>query len=182
MVFVNTLKSTNNSRTLSPDLSMPKSDAYLLLSFAIAIITGLSAYVTYLLYRLYRQKRPASPEIIESPAALSESQLKSWQSLNILARSVLAGQVSLTETAIRIAALLNFVAPGNSESGDFRVFFEIMEKTAHIPQFDAWIALQTSEKIAYREEMQAIELVSSRDAQIAAQRLVKLSEPYCASA
>lgn len=156
---------------------MPKSEAYLLLAFGITIIVALVSYLAYLLYKI-TQQQPATT--IQTAGILdASSQLRSWQSLNILARTVLEKQVPLTESAIRISALLHAVSPQSKDQADFRVFFQIMEQTAHIPQFDAWIALEPSQKQAYQEEMDSIERTLCDDALKAAQRLVQLSEAQC---
>lgn len=156
---------------------MPESEAYLLLFIAVAIVAGLCAYLGYLLFKIYQQKHQGFEPA--RSADLSKSQLSSWQSLNILARSVIAKQVPLTESAIRISALLYYVAPESKDNAEFQVFFRIMEQTAHIPQFDAWLALDAGEKSAYREEMQTIERNSSQQAEIAARQLAALTAKYC---
>lgn len=85
----------------------------------------------------------------EKEAAKRSSMNKSIQ---VLAQGILDDQVTKTEGAIRIAALMEFLGVGNEIKESFSAFFQLAEATAHIPMLDKWRALPTKEKLRYDNE------------------------------
>lgn len=165
---------------------MSQSQAIVLLIAALLIIAGLLAYLGYLLYKIRssQQETATTRTAAKAQAVQIEPQqlMSTWRSLNILARSILAKQVSLTESSIRISALLNYLSKDHQQSDDLQIFFHITAQTAHIPQFDGWIALESDEKRAFQDEMDSIEHQAEAEAERAARFLVDLSNHHLSTA
>jgi hypothetical protein len=79
------------------------------------------------------------------------------KSIQILAQGVQENQLSKTEAAIRIGALLEFLGVDNNVKEEFSAFFQLAEATAHIPILDKWKSLPTKEKLRYDNERVLVE-------------------------
>jgi type II secretory pathway component PulJ len=79
------------------------------------------------------------------------------KSIQILAKSLREDQLSKTEAAIRISALLEFLGVEDTTKEKYSAFFQLAEATAHIPILEKWKALSTKEKLHYDSEREVLE-------------------------
>jgi hypothetical protein len=119
------------------------------------------AFLAIVAFRLQRQVKKAEAIKRKQEADAEEKQQESRSSMNksiqILAKSVGADQISKTEAAIRIGALLEFLGADESVKEEYSAFFQLAEATAHIPILEKWKALPTKEKVKYDNERSALE-------------------------
>lgn len=79
------------------------------------------------------------------------------RSIQILAQGLVEGQLSKTEAAIRIGALLEFLDVSDAVKEEYSAFFQLAEATAHIPILEKWKALSAKEKLRYDKERDSLE-------------------------
>jgi hypothetical protein len=119
------------------------------------------AFLAIVAFRLQRQVKKAEAIREKQEAEAEEKQQGSRSSMNksiqILAQSVGTDQISKTEAAIRIGALLEFLGVEESVKEEYSAFFQLAEATAHIPILEKWKALSTKEKLKYDNERLALE-------------------------
>ena len=79
------------------------------------------------------------------------------KSIQILAQGVVADQLTLTEGAIRISVLLEFLGVSSEQKESYSAFYQLAEATAHIPILEKWKSLPTKEKLQYDNERLRLE-------------------------
>lgn len=126
-------------------------------SIGVIIIASLSVMA----FRLQKEVRQAEEKQREQQQAYEKQAQEKRDSMNrsiqILAQGVVEGQLSQTEAAIRIGALLEFLDVSDDVKEDYSAFFQLAEATAHIPILEKWKALPTKEKRRYDKEREALE-------------------------
>ncbi|MFT5118649.1 MAG: hypothetical protein ACI9NY_002191, partial [Kiritimatiellia bacterium] len=101
--------------------------------------------------RLQRQVKKSEARKAQQESLQKEQQqaqkLEQRESMNksiqILAKSLASDQLSKTEAAIRIGALLEFLGADDSVKEEYSAFFQLAEASAHIPILEKWKALPT---------------------------------------
>ncbi|GGK77770.1 DUF2489 domain-containing protein [Amphritea balenae] len=146
---------------------------FILIAVNLFIITGLSLYI----WRLLQQQKMKRVQAEEKLQALADEvqQRRSHivESLQVISRAVINGEVPLTEASIRCKVLLDNLDPQLSNDVTYTVFNEVYELTKHIPRLEAWKGLKGPEKIKYLDEMEAIESQYTDAINQAAKALVK---------
>jgi hypothetical protein len=159
---------------------MSNSIAYLLLALASATVIALGAYATHLIIKVIKQNRQI--KALKAEQALkqheSEQQAKEKEnyikhSLAVLGSSLKDKQITLTEASIRIAGLLDFLPLSDYNAEGAMIFFEIRDKTQHIPKLAAFNALAPQEREAYFEEIGKIEACYTQQLPSAIEALMK---------
>jgi Protein of unknown function (DUF2489) len=114
------------------------------------IILILSAIAARLLYKVYRLNKMRQEKLIAQEKANQESQRvhREWlnKSIQLLARGLDNNELSLTEASIRIAGLLDLLGADEKIKTEFSAFYQLKEKTQHIPYLDAWKNLSPAEQ------------------------------------
>lgn len=127
------------------------------IALAILIVVGLSGYAIYLCFKL----RAQTTEREKQEQALSEELAGRREhyrdSVRVISSAIVAGQVGLTEGAIRISMLVSQLELTEQEKGDFQVFFQLTEATSHIPILEEWKNLSKKEKLSYDQEREKLE-------------------------
>lgn len=110
------------------------------------IIAGLSAVAIYLNWRLYQVKKQikAREAEVERQRQLGRQQLN--QSIQIICRALLDGQVEYAEASLRVSKLMDQLSVSGSAREEFVAFDKFAEAISHIPILDAWKQLPKAQK------------------------------------
>lgn len=134
----------------------------------VLILGGVAAY--YLLQvRVLEQKRAQQQEVIEKEVA--EKRQHANVSIQVIAGSLLSEQMSLTEGAIRIRAMLDNLEVEEVVREEFTAFYQLSDATAHIPILGAWKKLDKKQKRAFDNEREALEKTHKEFVEDAAKRI-----------
>lgn len=154
---------------------MPQQYAFLLLAAGTAIIAVLAIIAVRSIRQLQAHRRQQRTDAAAATKRRQHNEQFARESIAILARTALSGQVGLTEASIRITALLEFVGSDDAERQRCDVLYRLTRETGHIPRLDDWRTLAPGERRDYEEQMVDLE-ARHRDAIDTALR--SLSERY----
>lgn len=114
------------------------------------IIAILSVIAFRLVLKVNRQTKLRKEKLIQQEITNQESQRahRDWlnKSIQILAQGLDNNELSLTEASIRISGLLDVLGVDEKIKTDFSAFYQLKEKTQHIPYLDAWKKLSPAEQ------------------------------------
>jgi hypothetical protein len=113
----------------------------------IAVLSGVAIYLVAKVYRLNKLRQLKLKEQEEANLQARKQQ-EEWmnKSIQILAQSLGETDLSLTEASIRIAGLLDTLDVNETVKQEFSAFYQLREKTRHIPYLDAWKNLTAAEQ------------------------------------
>ncbi len=115
--------------------------------FIILLLIAIAAYYCTKLFRLRTRNR----KLLAEQALQSGSKRAGINnSIQIICRSLLAGQVESAEASIRISALMDQLSVPESKRSEFIAFDTMTSAIKHIPVLDAWKALGKEERQQYR--------------------------------
>lgn len=134
-------------------------------SLGVVLIAALGFYALYLWRRVWAQQRAQRQ-------AEHERRERLGSDLQILAGSLLDGQLPLIEGAIRIKVLLDNYDSGLSQDGRCQVFHLLFEATAQVPTHAAWKALDKTERRQHEKHFNELELQHKAAARMAARWLL----------
>ncbi len=129
---------------------MTTTTVLILAGIGLAIIAGLAAYA-FTLSREVRRRRAFSE------AETQKAQDNCLENLEMVASSLLQGQVEVTEAAWRCKVLLEILDPRLMERETFRPFGEVHERTRHLHTHDARQSLTPKERFKEDRERLAVE-------------------------
>lgn len=116
----------------------------------LVIILGLTVIAARLLLKLRAQtkKRTAALASIDEANQKAQVEQRAWmnKSIQILAQALGKEDLSLTEASIRICGLLDALNVNEEIKTEFSAFYQLREKTQHIPYLEAWKALSDAEQ------------------------------------
>jgi len=122
----------------------------ILIILGASIILVLAVIAGRLVFRVYQQKKERAVKLQALEAANRKAQVEHRQWLNksiqILAQAVDNNELTLTEASIRISGLLDALAVSTEVKTEFSAFYQLREKTSHIPYLDAWKNLSNAEQ------------------------------------
>ncbi len=128
------------------------------------IILPLASYAAVLLLRLRRVSKAAGGADSQPVEAVgefvppsAESRLGARESIRVLARCYLDGQVGGSELCLRLAVLLDQPSLDERLREQGAVFIRVAAELAEVPTHQAWKALSRSERQAYRKQMEQLE-------------------------
>ncbi len=78
-------------------------------------------------------------------------------SIQVLAQGLLEEQLTITEGCIRISVLLSYFPDADDYKSEFIAFYQVANKTAHIPILDDWKKLSAKRRLAYDKERLSVE-------------------------
>ena len=114
------------------------------------IILVLAVIAGRLVYKVYLQKKDHELKLQALEAANQEAQTeqRKWvnKSIQILAQAVHKDELTLTEASIRISGLLDSLDVHADVKTEFSAFYQLREKTSHIPYLEAWQSLSNAEQ------------------------------------
>ncbi|WP_020405513.1 DUF2489 domain-containing protein [Hahella ganghwensis] len=105
----------------------------------IIIIAGIAA-ILWLVWFIRRQQRTLTHHKQQEESQLARFQKRrnhAVESIQVIARAMLAGQCELSEGCIRVKVLLDSVAPELHDDERFRVFNHLYSLIEHMPTHDA---------------------------------------------
>ncbi|MEZ0123066.1 MAG: DUF2489 domain-containing protein [Candidatus Reddybacter sp.] len=128
-----------------------------LIVIAVLIVVALAGYALHLHQKLERldAEREAARLVFEQQ--LKDKAAETRKSIIILAKGLVADELSITECCLRISWLLTQINPEARESEAYSVFYQVAEATSHIPILEAWKALSREQRKAFDLERLAIE-------------------------
>ncbi|WP_299592484.1 DUF2489 domain-containing protein [uncultured Microbulbifer sp.] len=121
------------------------------------IILVLSAIATYYCLELRAARKRQVQQLLELEAAAEAQRGRVNNSIQILAKTLLDDGVGLTEASIRIRVLLDALQVGAPVKEEFVAFYQVAEKTGHIPILKDWKKLSPKERFAFEQEMVRVE-------------------------
>lgn len=114
------------------------------------IIVVLAVIAARLVYRVYRQQKMQKEKLrlLEEANQNARHEQREWlnKSIQILAQAVQNDELTLTEASIRISGLLDSLDVQAGVREEFSAFYQLREKTSHIPYLDAWKQLSRAEQ------------------------------------
>lgn len=126
---------------------MSETTAWLLLGGAIIIVIGLGGYAWSLWREVGRRDLFRREEVRRANDNCLES-------LDVIARAMLADQVDLIEGSLRCKVLLEIIDPALLERSSFHIFVDVHQRTAHLHTHSARRALAPRERL--REDRQRL--------------------------
>jgi uncharacterized protein HemX len=128
---------------------------------AIMVVVGLTYYAFQLQTKVNAIEKQKALQQQEQKLIVDKQTQEKRDSMNksiqILAQGLSEGQLSKTEAAIRIGALLEFLGADDHVKEEYSAFYQLAEATAHIPILGKWKALPTKEKLRYDGERETLE-------------------------
>ncbi|MDX1367811.1 DUF2489 domain-containing protein [Pseudomonas sp.] len=143
---------------------MSTSTLLLLLAGAL-VVTALALYALLLWRRVWAQRR-------DREQAEHQRRERLAGDLQILAGSLLDGQLPLIEGAIRIKVLLDNYDSALSRDTRCQVFHLLFEATAQVPTHANWKALEQTERRQHEKHFNELELQHKAAARTAARWLL----------
>ncbi|MDO8343220.1 MAG: DUF2489 domain-containing protein [Cellvibrio sp.] len=120
----------------------------IILGALIVLVLGLIA--GRLVYQVYAQQKERTLKLQAQEAANQQAQREQRQwvnkSIQILAQAVHKDELTLTEASIRISGLLDSLDVHADIKTEFSAFYQLREKTSHIPYLEAWHNLSNAEQ------------------------------------
>lgn len=129
------------------------------------LVVGLAGYALYLWRQVWARQRAQTQ-------AERERQERIGGDLQILAGSLLEGQLPLIEGAIRIKVLLDNYDSQLSRDQRCEVFHLLFEATAEVPTHAAWKALDKQQRRQHEKRFNELELQHKAAARSAARWLL----------
>ncbi|MEC8428396.1 MAG: DUF2489 domain-containing protein [Pseudomonadota bacterium] len=136
---------------------MSSTTVYGLLAVGIIIIVGLVAVAIYYLKKVKEMEKNQAEAIALLEEKIEPQRQNRIKSIRIIAQGILDEQLTLTEGAIRLSALLSAMEQGESHREEYKAFFLLAEATNHIPVLDEWKELSTKKKLSFDRERTGIE-------------------------
>lgn len=129
---------------------MNETTAWLLLGSAVIAVSGLGSYAFSLWRKVKRRDLFRREEVRRANDNCLES-------LDIIARAMLAGQMDLTEGSLRCKVLLEIIDPQLLERPSLHVFTEVHQRTAHLHTHSSRRALTPHQRQSEDRQRLAVE-------------------------
>jgi len=114
------------------------------------IIAALSIIAARLVYQVIRMERARKAKLksLEEANQKAQREQREWmnKSIQLLAQALHNDELTLTEASIRISGLLDSLDVGAGVKEEFSAFYQLRDKTSHIPYLKAWQQLSTAEQ------------------------------------
>ena len=141
------------------------------------IIVVLASVAAYLHWQLYGRRLRNQQLLVAQEAAMAKKRQEAANSLRIIAKSYLSGQVELAEAGIRISRLMDYLGLSEAERAPYRVFDQVNGQLAHIPILKEWKSLPKKDKRNHQKTFTTTESVYKNFALEAAQLLAVFDLP-----
>ncbi|MBL4782327.1 MAG: DUF2489 domain-containing protein [Porticoccaceae bacterium] len=116
---------------------------------AVVIVVALAGYALHLHKKLRRVDAEREEARLVFEQQLKDKATQTSKSIIILAKGLVADELSITEGCLRISWLLTQIDPQARESEACSVFYQVAEATSHIPILEAWKALSREQRKAF---------------------------------
>ena len=152
-----------------------------LIVMAVLIVVVLAGYALHLHRKVQALDVEREKAKLAFQQQLEDKAAETSNSIVILAKGLVAGELSITEACLRISWLLTQLNPEARESEAYSVFFQVADATAHIPILDAWKALAREQRKAFDRERLETEKAFGDFVLVAAKKLLEEGVPKPAS-
>jgi len=139
---------------------------------AVLLMVSLLTYAIYLHYLLRREGSRQEGLRIALAEHAQQQRQEVNNSIQILARGCQQGQLSLTETSIRIRGLLNALSLDIAVLEEFSAFAQLADAASHIPILEEWKSLSGAKKKTFDQEREQLEGLHSEFVLSAANRII----------
>lgn len=140
------------------------------------IVVVLAAVAGCLVYKVYRQQKMRAEKLKEQEETNQQNQFNQRMNINksiqILAQALHNNELTLTEASIRISGLLESLDVSDDVKTEYFAFFQLRDKTSHIPYLEAWQSLSNTEQRKFERERLQQEAVFNDFVMDAAQRIL----------
>lgn len=136
---------------------MSDTTIYSLIIVNLLVVTGLSIFIWRLLSKQKAKRVEAERKLQEIAAEVREHRLYLIESLQVIAKSVINGEIPLVEASIRCKVLLDNLDPLLAQNEGLVVFNEVFEQSNHIPRMEAWKKLKGPQKLKYMGLIETLE-------------------------
>lgn len=119
----------------------------ILQAFIILTLVVIAGYYCIRLNQL-RNRNRKQEAVQELEAGRKRNEINN--SIQIICRSLLAGQVESAEASLRISALMDQLSVPESRRSEYAAFDTMTAAIRHIPILDAWKSLSKKERQQYR--------------------------------
>lgn len=140
---------------------------------AALVLVALTGYAGYLLVLVRKQQASQQAKLAELESFVELEREKRINSVRILAQGILDDQLSHTEAAIRITALLDILGQGQVARQEHVALFKLADETLHIPRLADWQSLDKKSQRRYDKERLAAEAKYRDFVMASAKTLVK---------
>ena len=128
-----------------------------LVLMAVFIVLVLAGYALHLHRKLQRLDAEREKARLAFEQQLKDKAAETSKSIIILAKGLVADELSVTEACLRISWLLTQIDAEARDSEAYSVFFQVADATSHIPILEAWKALTREQRKAFDLERLKIE-------------------------
>lgn len=122
----------------------------IVIMLGVLIVLVLAFIAGRLVYQVYAQQKERKRKLDAQELANQQAQReqREWinKSIQILAQAVHKDELTLTEASIRISGLLDSLDVHTDIKTEFSAFYQLREKTSHIPYLEAWQNLSNAEQ------------------------------------
>lgn len=123
---------------------------------AVVIVAALAVYAVYLQRQIKLRDLQRAQWREEIEGMVEERTDRITKSIVVIASATLEEQMSLSESCIRLSALLNQL--GEQGAADqYQTIHKAAEELNHIPILEEWKQLKFSKRMGYLKEMERIE-------------------------
>lgn len=140
------------------------------------IVVVLAAVAGCLVYKVYRQQKMRAEKLKEQEETNQQNQFNQRMNINksiqILAQALHNNELTLTEASIRISGLLESLDVSDDVKTEYSAFFQLRDKTSHIPYLEAWQSLSNTEQRKFDRERLQQEAVFNDFVMDAAKRIL----------
>lgn len=123
---------------------------------AVVIVLVLSVIAARLVYKVYQLNQLRSRQLAELQAAeikaANEQSGRINKSIQILAQALSQDELTLTEASIRISHLLDQLNVEEAVKTEFSAFYQLRQRTEHIPILAEWKKLSAKEQRVFDKE------------------------------
>lgn len=128
-----------------------------LIAIAVLIILVLSIIAVWMVLKVKKAERRRDQLQKEIDAFSQKARKEINNSIQIIARSLLDGQVQNAEASIRVSALLNQLSVDEKQRQDYVAFDKLANAVSHIPILEEWKALPKQKRKSFEVELAKLE-------------------------
>ena len=151
---------------------MSDTTIYSLIVVNLIVVAGLSVFIWRLLSKQKAKRVEADRKLQEIAAEVRKHRLYLIESLQVISKSVINGEIPLVEACIRCKVLLDNLDPLLGQTEGFLVFNEVFEQSNHIPRMEAWKKLKGPQKLEYTGLIERLETQYKNQIHSAAKNLL----------
>lgn len=130
----------------------------LIMVLVVIVLGGIAWRSWQQVFQQEKRQKEAQAEKEQASAQAAQEKLDYiFESLNVIASSILNDQVRIAEGCIRMAVLMDSLPLSCESKHYFSPIFEVYNQTRHIPTHEQWKALDRKQQKKFEQELFAIE-------------------------